>query len=250
MSRLLMKLEDKIKYSIELLKQHEPPEGYHLAFSGGKDSICIYRLAQMAEVKFKGYFCMTTVDPPDVLKFIKTYYPEVTFLRPKKSMFQLIEERGIPIRFKRFCCQELKEYAGKGELVVMGIRKEESKRRSTYTEIGVFRGKRQIFPILEWTERDVWAFIKQEKLMFPDVYLGCRARIGCIGCPMSPKKMAKDFELYPRFKNAYRKAIQKRMDKGKMTYFKDADEAMEWWMSGESVKVFKEKQKQTLIIFE
>ena len=32
-------VDPHIQHSIALLKKHEPPEGYYLAFSGGKDSI-------------------------------------------------------------------------------------------------------------------------------------------------------------------------------------------------------------------
>ena len=35
----------KIK-AINIIKKYEPEEGYHLAFSGGKDSICIYNLGK------------------------------------------------------------------------------------------------------------------------------------------------------------------------------------------------------------
>lgn len=35
----------QVQRAIDRLKAHEPPEGYWLAFSGGKDSQCIYRLA-------------------------------------------------------------------------------------------------------------------------------------------------------------------------------------------------------------
>jgi len=248
-----MNLQGKIEQSIKCLRKHEPEKGYHLAFSGGKDSICIYRLAQMAGVNFRAYFCMTTVDPPDVLRFIKTFYPAVTFLRPKKSMFQLIESRGIPIRFKRFCCEALKEYAGSGNLVVTGIRAQEStkrKARKVYELDYKDKTKTFLHPILDWTEQEVWRFIKEEKLVFPDLYLGCQTRVGCIGCPMSPRRMRKDFELYPRFRYAYKKAIQKYMDKGKMTYFEDAEEAIQWWMSGESVKTFKALKNQTEIDYD
>lgn len=34
---------DKVQIAIERLRQFEPDEGYYLAFSGGKDSITIYR---------------------------------------------------------------------------------------------------------------------------------------------------------------------------------------------------------------
>ena len=32
---------DKVAAAIELLQKHEPPEGYYVAFSGGKDSVVI-----------------------------------------------------------------------------------------------------------------------------------------------------------------------------------------------------------------
>ena len=34
--------------AIQRLKQHEPPDGYYLGFSGGKDSIVIYDIAVKA----------------------------------------------------------------------------------------------------------------------------------------------------------------------------------------------------------
>lgn len=35
----MSELQEKVKKSIERLKAFEPPEGYYLAFSGGKDSV-------------------------------------------------------------------------------------------------------------------------------------------------------------------------------------------------------------------
>jgi hypothetical protein len=34
---------DKVAESINRLRQYEPPEGYFLAFSGGKDSVVLYK---------------------------------------------------------------------------------------------------------------------------------------------------------------------------------------------------------------
>ena len=39
---------DKVQIAIDRLKAFEPADGYWLAFSGGKDSVVIKRLAQMA----------------------------------------------------------------------------------------------------------------------------------------------------------------------------------------------------------
>lgn len=44
-------MTDKITEAVAILKKYEPPEGYYVAFSGGKDSLCIYWLTKIAEVK-------------------------------------------------------------------------------------------------------------------------------------------------------------------------------------------------------
>ena len=50
--------------AVEFLREHEPPEGYQLCFSGGKDSIVMRNLADIASVKYQALFNCTTIDPP------------------------------------------------------------------------------------------------------------------------------------------------------------------------------------------
>ena len=76
---------DKVAEAIQLLREHEPPEGYYLCFSGGKDSVVIYDLAVKAGVKFDAHHNVTTVEPPELMKFIRDHYPNVT----KNSRSQL-----------------------------------------------------------------------------------------------------------------------------------------------------------------
>lgn len=247
---------EKVKRSIALIKEFEPYEGYHLAFSGGKDSICIYYLAKIAGVKFDAYYSMTSVDPPDVLTFIKKYFPDVKFLRPKYSMFKLIEfKRFLPTRIMPFCCEHLKEYACKGEFIIQGIRWEESLNRSNksfyYVDSRkVMGGKKYLNPILDWYDEDVWNFIKKYKLPFPDLYLSCFNRIGCIGCPKAyTKHRQREFLLYPRYKKAYLKAIEKAMLKGGFREFKNSEDVFSWWISGLNVKEWIEKENQMKLNF-
>lgn len=40
--------KEKIKMAIDRIQSFEPKEGYYLAFSGGKDSIVVKRLMDMA----------------------------------------------------------------------------------------------------------------------------------------------------------------------------------------------------------
>lgn len=84
------------------------PDGYYLAFSGGKDSVVIYALAKMAGVRFKAHYHMTTVDPPELVRFIRSSFPEVSTDYPEYSMWNLIVKKQIPpVRTARYCCEVL-----------------------------------------------------------------------------------------------------------------------------------------------
>ena len=126
-----MKLDKKIDYSINLLRKAEPmalrldPEnGFYLAFSGGKDSQALYHIAQMAGVKFKAHMNLTSVDPPEVIRFVKKQYPDVELIKPKMSIYDMaLKNHLIPTRTIRWCCAEFKETSGAGKVTLTGIRK-------------------------------------------------------------------------------------------------------------------------------
>jgi phosphoadenosine phosphosulfate reductase len=64
---------DKVAMAIERMKAFEPPEGYYLAYSGGKDSDTILALAKMAGVKFDAHYHLTTVDPPELVYHVRRH---------------------------------------------------------------------------------------------------------------------------------------------------------------------------------
>ncbi len=245
--------------AIELIQKYEPAEGYHVAFSGGKDSIVMYNLVRKAAVKHKAYMALTTIDPPELIKFIKRNYPEVNFLKPKYSMFKLISEvkHSLPTRGGRYCCEHLKEYAGRGEFTVLGVRAQESAKRASrdFFEHDTRKnmiGKMYLNPILDWLEDEVWKYIFHYNLPYPDLYDNGKSRIGCIGCPLAGvKNMRKELEEYPRFKKMYLKAIKKARKgitkKGGeyaiKYHFHDEYDAMEWWLSDLSIKNYLELKR-------
>lgn len=76
---------DKVADAIKLLRDNEPPEGYYLCFSSSKDSVVIYELAKLAGVKFDAYHNVTTVEPPELMKFIRDNYPDVIKESPRRA---------------------------------------------------------------------------------------------------------------------------------------------------------------------
>lgn len=119
-----------------------------MAFSGGKDSQCIYHLCQMAGVKFDAHYSVTSVDPPELVQFIKRQYPDVIFDLPRYAdgsritMWNLIQKHLIPpTRMVRYCCEELKESRGEGRVVVTGVRWAESARRKASHDVAIIKGK-------------------------------------------------------------------------------------------------------------
>lgn len=133
----LSELGEKVQASIQRMKAFEPPEGYLLAFSGGKDSVVLKALADMAGVKYTAHYNVTSVDPPELVRFIREQYPDVAWEYPRYSegkritMWNLIPRKFLPpTRVVRYCCSNLKEFFGAGRYVLTGVRWAESSRRA------------------------------------------------------------------------------------------------------------------------
>ena len=123
----MSQLQEKVNKSIERLKAFEPPEGYYLAFSGGKDSVVCKALLDMSGCKYDATYHVTSVDPPELVRFIKEKHPDVKREVPRYSetiayeknrgkvitMWNLIEMKLLPpTRVVRYCCHSLKEHGG------------------------------------------------------------------------------------------------------------------------------------------
>lgn len=232
--------KDKAEIAIDRLQAFCPPEGYYVAFSGGKDSVVILDLVKRSGVPFDAHYNFTSVDPPELVRFIKTF-PTVEIQKPELTMWQLIiKKRMPPTRVVRYCCEHLKEGGGQGRRVVTGIRWAESYGRSKRKMVeACFRNDRTFYvrPIIDWSSEDVWGYIKQRNLKYCALYDEGFKRIGCIGCPMAGKKeREKQFERWPSYKKAYiktfDKCIQKRNADGLQTdKWSDGNEMFAWWVN-------------------
>ena len=250
----LMGVENKVEIAIERFKSFEPEDGYYLAFSGGKDSICIYQLALMSGVKFDAHFNFTTVDPPELINFIHNNYPDVSIDRPNMTMWRLIEKKHMPpTRIARYCCSYLKERGGEGRFVVTGVRASESikRRKRQMVDMCYTKHKRILNPIIDWSDNDVWEFIKTNGFKYPSLYDEGQKRIGCIMCPLQGVKgMLADAEKYPKFYNAYLLAFKKMIANMKTPpreEWADEHKVMKWWIYGNPKKIQEENLFDTTL---
>lgn len=190
-------------------------------------------------------------------------------------MWNLIpKKKRPPTRLVRYCCAVLKEASTPNRICAVGVRASESTGRKG-RDIFAIRGKtnkdghffslehsREVFeeskdrdpvwdctlianmrenndilvnPIYEWTDSDVWEYIRDTNIKYNPLYDRGYKRVGCIGCPMATyKEMNKEFAEYPKIKDAYIRTFQRMIDqydnerKAKMDW-ESGQDVFDWW---------------------
>lgn len=211
--------------------------GYEVAvgFSGGKDSQVVYDLCKRAGIEFKAYYNVS-FESNVTKKFIRENYPQVIWRKDHK--FGFIEniaknhEGLLPTQQIAFCCEDYKhnpKYVD--ECSIIGVRKAESQKRATRTPF-MFKNKTlkkklktdvneyfldkcqsiggkakiQLSPIVDWTDKEVWNYIKKHNLPINPEYKH-QSRVGCIVCPKANfSRNYKALLKYPKLIDAFIKA--------------------------------------------
>ncbi|MHA1334070.1 MAG: phosphoadenosine phosphosulfate reductase domain-containing protein [Candidatus Odinarchaeia archaeon] len=175
-----------------------------VAFSGGKDSLCVLLLALEAlDGKFEVMFIDTGIEFPETVKYVKDVVKllgishKFHYLKAKSSFWEDIESFGPPARDYRFCCKTLKlstvtefiseHFSGK-ILNLIGERRYESFQRSASARIWVneyIPNQVNAAPIKNWTSLHVWLYILSKGVPVNPLYYSGYERIGCIYCPAS-----------------------------------------------------------------
>lgn len=199
------------------------------------------------------------------MKFERINWPR--YKGAPTTMWKLIPLKLMPpTRLVRYCCAIFKERGGRGRFIVTGVRWAESNSRKSNR--GIYetvtsnpkkkiilnndnddtrqlfescsvKSKRACNPIVDWTDADVWSYIRAEKIPVNPLYSCGFCRVGCIGCPMAGTKGRQaEFARYPKYRLMYVRAfdqmLRERERRGKMTgtwnMGTTGEDVFHWWM--------------------
>lgn len=185
---------------------------FHVAFSGGKDSMALLEVVSRAlpRTAFMVVFGDTGMEFPDTYKAVAevearckadgiAFYRAESRFKPEES-WRLF---GPPSRVLRWCCSvhksvpqtlKIREILGKRDYTGMdfvGVRAHESISRSEYDYENYGKkqkGQYSFNPLLEWSSAEVWLYIFFRGLVVNDAYKKGNSRAGCLFCPHSAGK--------------------------------------------------------------
>lgn len=198
-------LEDEAIYIMrEAAAQFEKPA---ILFSGGKDSITLVRLAQKAFYPSKSPFPLVHVDTghnfPETITFRDWLVESTGSELIVANVQEDIDARRVTEETGKFASRNTLQTVtllrvieeNKFDACLGGARRDEEKARakerifSVRDEFGQWDAKNQrpelfdylngrikpgenvrVFPISNWTELDVWNYIKEEALAIPSIY--------------------------------------------------------------------------------
>ncbi|MFH0851575.1 MAG: phosphoadenosine phosphosulfate reductase family protein [Candidatus Peregrinibacteria bacterium] len=250
----MFELPDELEFSIELIRRNQPSDNpYYGCFSGGKDSVALKEVVRLSGVAVEWHYHVTTIDPPELVRFIHDMHPDVHMDIPKRNFFKMAQVKGFPTRRQRWCCEQYKERrTPKGRTLLMGIRAAESPRRAMrWAEVTYHTTAKAhvISPILHWSDEQTWAFIRERGLPYCSLYDEGFKRLGCVGCPMAGKAgRMRQFERWPHYYRAWRELFRFTWNKrhggiqkdGRVwfgdRYFTTWEEMFDWWLSDQSLK--------------
>ena len=236
---------DKVAVAIERIKTFDPPDRpYFVAISGGKDSSVIHDLVKRSGVKARFVHSFTTIDAPQTIRFLKKNHPDVEFVYPeiKPLPAMMLKWKEPPTQLWRLCCRYYKENAGKGEFLITGVRSEESTKRKTRKMLETCmrdKTRRYLHAIIDWTELDVWEYIKSRKLPYNPLYDPPYSvkRVGCVMCPCGSNRVEEAMRIAPRIIDTWRRWMDRLHAEGVKQgwpvakHHKTAQDLWNWWLS-------------------
>lgn len=88
-------------------------------------------------------------------------------------------------------------------------------------------------PIVDWSDSDVWQFLRHYGCESNPLYQCGEKRVGCIGCPLSQQhNMRADFAHYPKYKANYIRAFDRMLKTNTDVPYtwKNGKDVYNWWV--------------------
>ena len=172
-----------------------------IMFSGGKDSTCILHLVRSVNPDIPALFENTGVEAKETMDYIKNI-DNILITKSDHTFWQIVDRYGYPgIKSSQRshdgnkCCVYLKHKPGqkmmrqKGfDLAFFGLTMSESRNRMMLLKRkgSLYYAKSDKIwkcnPIMDWTESDVWTYIKYNKIPYNSGYDKGWLRCGCVPC--------------------------------------------------------------------
>jgi phosphoadenosine phosphosulfate reductase len=166
-------------------------------FSGGKDSLVV--MDMLKDSVGRAVYVYSDMEYGHTLRYVESLQDryDIDIIQSKVSFFDLIRDKRLcmPSRIMKWCCTVFKFapfglYAKKFGVgkVYRGVRGDESKKRGTYEQVEEEKFNWIVEdPILDWTEKDVWRYIREHDLPVNPLY-EVMERVGCWCCPFNSKR--------------------------------------------------------------
>ncbi len=237
-----MNLEYKIKEAVNFIIGKVWNTTCACNVSGGKDSTVLEDIVKRSGVNYNLYHGMTTIDPPELYKYVIKNYKNVIIARPKKSFWYYLNSgKGVvPSRKIRWCCAMLKhgplDSISLEPIKIIGTRAEESTARNILPRVNFYQERNQthIYPLLNWNEADIWEYIETYNLPYCELYDQGFDRTGCIVCPQRGEKQHSIYRnrypgMFKAFEHAVKKLWFKRVSQGRTMFYNTPEEFLINW---------------------
>lgn len=180
-----MNFAEKIEKVKKIVKKAEKLYGFDdiaIAWKGGKDTTTLMHiiLTTYGKIPFKVMFNDTTLEFPEMYEFIKKVskmwklrllverHAEEELTRFHKERNRTEKERLSREMKINSLNRALKRFKLKGYM--LGIRRDENPARKNEKNFSPRKGHIRIHPLLDFTEEDVWNYIKKFKVLYSPLY--------------------------------------------------------------------------------